>query len=147
MVDAATAGIVSRVSRVALILYMPLYVAVDAVLGIGSSILIQYREGLAPADRAGADGALEALFFEPSAIDWLDQAPASPGKSRAWRSPRTLARLRLARFGAAGRGRMGPEQESFPTVRIVAGFALGIAVWQYLILERRRRHGALMHIR
>lgn len=41
-------GIVSSVSRVALIVYMPLYVAVDAVLGIGSSILIYYREGLVP---------------------------------------------------------------------------------------------------
>jgi hypothetical protein len=66
-------GIVSSVSRVALLVYMPLYIAVDAVLGIGSSILIDYREGLAPADRAGVDRAFEALFFAPSAIDWLDQ--------------------------------------------------------------------------
>ena len=28
---------------------------------------------LAPSDRAGVDGALEALFFAPSAIDWLDR--------------------------------------------------------------------------
>lgn len=33
-------GILSSVSRGALIVYMPLYIAVDAVLGIGSSILI-----------------------------------------------------------------------------------------------------------
>ena len=67
-------GVVSRVSKAALILYMPLYVALDAVLGLGSSVLVQYRAGLAPSDRAGADGALVALFFESSAIDWLDQA-------------------------------------------------------------------------
>jgi hypothetical protein len=66
-------GIVTGISRVALIVYMPLYIAVDAVLGIGSSILIYYREGLPRADRAGVDGAFEALFFAPSAIDWLDQ--------------------------------------------------------------------------
>ena len=54
-------------------MYVPLYIAVDAVLGIGSSILIHYREGLAPSDRGGVDGAFEALFFAPSAIDWLDQ--------------------------------------------------------------------------
>src|SRR4029453_3966662 len=48
-------GIASSVSRVALIVYVPLYIAVDAVLGIGSSILIHYREGLATADRAGVD--------------------------------------------------------------------------------------------
>ena len=73
-------GLASRVSKIALILYMPLYVAVDAVLGLGSSVLVQYREGLAPSDRAGADGALEALFYEPSAIDWLDRiAPVVAG--------------------------------------------------------------------
>ena len=39
-------GIVSSISKVALIVYVPLYIAVDAVLGIGSSILIHYREGI-----------------------------------------------------------------------------------------------------
>ena len=85
-------GLASRVSKVALILYMPLYIAVDAVLGIGSSVLIHYREGLAPSDRAGADGALEALFFEPSAIDWLDQ-----GASITWQIGALAAALALWR--------------------------------------------------
>ena len=49
------------------------YIAVDAVLGIGSAILIDYREGLPLEARAGVDGAIEALFFAPSVIDWLDQ--------------------------------------------------------------------------
>jgi hypothetical protein len=66
-------GIASRISQAALAVYMPLYIAVDAVLGIGSAILIHYRRGLSPAERAGADGALAAIFFEPSVIDWLDQ--------------------------------------------------------------------------
>src|SRR5688572_7947285 len=56
-------GLATVVSRIALIVYMPLYIAVDAVLGIGSAILIRYRNGLAAADRAGADGALNALFY------------------------------------------------------------------------------------
>jgi hypothetical protein len=58
-------GLVSGVSKVALTVYVPLYIAVDGVLGIGSSILIHYREGLAPSDRAGVDGAFDALFFAP----------------------------------------------------------------------------------
>ena len=139
-------GFVSRVSKVALTLYMPLYVAVDAVLGLGSSVLVQYRQGLAPSDRAGADGALEALFFEPSAIDWLDQAA-----SITWEIAALAAALALWRtygwrvsvpLAAAG---WVLSKSHFPPDGIVAGFALGIAVWQYLILERR--HGALMHIR
>ena len=116
---------------------MPLYVAVDAVLGLGSAVLVQYRQGLAPSDRAGADGALKALFFAPSAIDWLDQAASITWEIAALGgSPRTLAKLRLAGFGAADGGRMGPGKSHFPPYGIVAGFALGIAVWQYLILER-----------
>src|SRR6266851_4409097 len=50
-------GLASRISQIALVIYAPLYIAVDAVLGIGSSILLNYRQQLAPADRAGADGA------------------------------------------------------------------------------------------
>ena len=131
-------GIVSGASKVALAVYVPLYVAVDAVLGIGSSILIHYREGLAPADRAGVDGAIEALFFAPSAIDWLDQ-----GASITWEIAALAAALALWRdygwrvsvpLAAAGyllaRGH-------FPPFGALAGLALGLAVWQYLVLERR----------
>ena len=131
-------GIAGRISRIALILYMPLYIAVDAVLGIGSSILIHYREGLAPADRAGADGAFEALFFEPSAIDWLDK-----GASITWEIGALAAALALWRdygwrvsvpLAAAG---WALAKGHFPPHGAIAGLALGIAVWQYLILERR----------
>ena len=131
-------GLASRVSRVALILYVPLYVAVDAVLGIGSSVLIRYREGLAPSDRAGADGALEALFYEPSVIDWLDQCA-----SITWQIGALAAALALWRgygwrvsvpLAAAG---WVLAKSHFPPYGAIAGLALGIAVWQYLVLERR----------
>ena len=139
-------GFVGGVSKAALTLYMPLYVAVDAVLGLGSAVLVRYRQGLAPADRAGADGALEALFFEPSAIDWLDQAA-----SITWEIAALAAALALWRdygwrvsvpLAAAG---WTLSKGHFPPYGIVAGVALGVAVWQYLILERR--HGAPMHVR
>jgi hypothetical protein len=131
-------GIVSGVSKAALIVYMPLYIAVDAVLGIGSSILIDYREGLAPSARAGADGAFEALFFAPSAIDMLDrgaslalQVGALAAALALWRKYgwRVSAPLAVAGYVLA--------QTHFPPYGAVAGLVLGIAVWQYLVLERR----------
>ena len=126
-------GIVSSVSRAALLVYMPLYIAVDAVLGIGSSILVNYREGLAPSDRASVDGAFEALFFAPSAIDWLDQ-----GASTALTIGALAAALALWRdYGwrvsvpVAVAGYV-LAQSHFPPYGAIAGLALGIAVWQHL---------------
>jgi hypothetical protein len=133
-------GIVSSVSRVALIVYMPLYIAVDAVLGIGSSVLIRYREQLAPSERTGVDGAFEALFFAPSVIDWLDQGASMALRIGAlaaalavWRDYgwRVSAPLALAGYVLA--------QSHFPPYGVIAGLALGIAVWQYLVLEQRVR--------
>ena len=130
-------GIVSSVSRVALIVYVPLYVAVDAVLGIGSSILIRYRQGLAPSDRSGVDGAFEALFFAPSAIDWLDQGAslalqigALAAALALWRDYgwRVSVPLALAGYVLA--------QSHFPPAGAIAGLALGIAVWQYLVTKQ-----------
>lgn len=131
-------GILSSVSRAALVVYMPLYIAVDAVLGIGSSILIDYREGLAPSERAGVDHAFEALFFAPSAIDWLDQAASVSLRIGAlaaalalWRDYgwRVSAPLALAGYVLA--------RSHFPPYGAIAGLALGIAVWQYLVLKQR----------
>ena len=108
------------------------------MLGIGSSILIHYREGLPLSERAGADGAFEALFFAPSAIDWLDK-----GASLAWEIGALAGALALWRdygwrvsvpLAAAG---YVLSKSHFPPYGALAGLALGIAVWQYLTLERR----------
>src|SRR5688572_25318169 len=135
-------GIASSVSRVALIVYMPLYVAVDAVLGIGSSILINYREGLAPPDRAGVDAAFDALFFERSAIDWLDQGASIALKIGTlaaafalWRDHGWRVSVPLAVAGYV------LARSHFPPYGAVAGLALGIAVWQYLLARQRRAGG------
>ena len=131
-------GIVSGVSRAALIVYMPLYVAVDAVLGIGSSILIAHRERLAPPDRAGVDSAFDALFFEPSAIDWLDQGAGITLKIGTlaaalalWRGYGWRVSVPLAMAGYV------LSRSHFPPYGAIAGLALGIAVWQYLALRQR----------
>jgi hypothetical protein len=130
-------GTLSSVSRGALIVYVPLSIAVDAVLGIGSSILIGYREGLAASERAGVNGAVEALFFAPSAIDWLDQGAsialqvgALAAALAVWRDYgwRVSAPLALAGYVLA--------RSHFPPYGAIAGLALGIAVWQYLVRTR-----------
>jgi hypothetical protein len=127
-------GILSSISRCALIVYMPLYVAVDAVLGIGSSILIGYREGLLHSERAGVNGAFEALFFAPSAIDWLDRGAgialriaALAAAIAVWRDYGWRVSAPLAMMGYL------LAQSHFPPYGAIAGLSLGIAVWQYLV--------------
>ena len=137
-------GIVASVSKAALIVYVPLYIAVDAVLGIGSSILIHYRQGLTPSDRSGVDGAFEALFFAPSAIDWLDRGAsyaleigAVAAAVALWRDYgwRVSVPLALAGYVLA--------QSHFPPYGAIAGLALGITVWQYLVLMPRAQRTTL----
>jgi hypothetical protein len=91
--------------------------------------------GLAPSDRAGVDGAFEALFFEPSVIDWLDQ-----GASITWEIGALAAALPLWRdygwrvsvpLAAAG---WILAKSHVPPYGALAGLALGIAVWKYLTL-------------
>ena len=131
-------GLASVVSKMALAVYVPLYIAVDAILGIGSSILIRYREGLAPDARAGADGAFEALFFGSSAIDWLDRGAgvalivgAVAAAIALWRDDgwRVSAPLAVAGYVLA--------QSHFPPSGAIAGLVLGVAVWQYFARQAR----------
>jgi hypothetical protein len=131
-------GIVSSVSKAALIVYVPLYIAVDAVLGIGTAILIDYREGLPLESRSGVDGVFEALFFAPSVIDRFDQGAsialeigALAAALALWRDCgwRVSVPLAIAGYVLA--------QSHFPPYGAIAGLALGIAVWQYLRWSRR----------
>lgn len=130
-------GVACRISQAALAAYGPLYIAVDAVLGIGSGILIHYRDALPPTERAGAESALIALFFEPSAIDWLDQ-----GASLAWRVGVFAAAIavwptsgwRVSLPLAVAAWALGKSH--FPPLGEVAGLALLVAVWMHLRVER-----------
>ena len=80
-------GIFSSVSRVALIVYVPLYIAVDAVLGIGSSILIHYREGLAPQIAPAWTVHSRHCSSRPRPSTGSIKAPALPWKSAHWLPP------------------------------------------------------------
>ena len=99
---------------------------------------LSHREGLLPSDRAGVDGAFEALLFAPSAIDWLDQ-----GASIAWEIGALAAALALWRdYGWRVSVPLASAayllaKSHFPPSGAIAGLALGIAVWQYLVLKQR----------
>jgi hypothetical protein len=61
-------GSARTVSRVALAAFVVLYPAFDALVGIGSYILIHYRKTLSAADRAVIDPVIKDLFFDYSGI-------------------------------------------------------------------------------
>jgi hypothetical protein len=92
---------------------------------------------MAPSDRSGVDGAFEALFFAPSAIDWLDQGAsfalqigALAAALALWRHYGWRVSVPLASAGYV------LAQTHFPPYGAIAGLALGIAVWQYLELTQ-----------
>ena len=121
----------------ALIVYALLYVAVDAVLGIGSSILIDYRAGLAPGIASGQTVHSRRCSSRHRRSTGSIEAPALPWKSAhwcalaLWRDYGWRVSLPLATAGYV------LAQGHFPPYGAIAGLALGIAVWQYLVLQHR----------
>jgi len=132
-------GTASRVSRVALALYVVLYPAFDALVGIGSSILIRYRGTLSVTDRAVIDPVIKGLFFDfASPARWLAAAASlawGTGVIAAavalWRESGWQVGLPLALAGVA------MALDHMPPFGVVAGLTLGIAVWQFLLREGR----------
>jgi hypothetical protein len=131
-------GMASRISRGALALYVVLYPAFDALVGIGSSILIQHRAALRASDRAVLDPIIKSLFFDFSgpkfwlaaaaSLSWgigVVAAAVALWRERGWRVSVPLA---LAGIAMAA--------DHMPPFGAVAGVMLGIAVWQL-----RRREG------
>jgi hypothetical protein len=131
-------GTASRISRVALALYIVLYPAFDALVGIGSSILIRQREVLTPSDRAVLDPIIKNLFFSFSGPKfWLAAAA-----SLAWGIGVVAAAVALWRpwgwrvgFPLAVAG-VAMAADHMPPFGAVAGLMFGIAVWQLRRCER-----------
>ena len=67
----------TRVSRAALAAYIVLYPAYDALVGIGSAVLLRYRQALSAADQAVLDPAIKGLFFDYSSVPYVLGATAS----------------------------------------------------------------------
>jgi hypothetical protein len=72
----------SLVSRAALAAYIVLYPAYDALVGIGSSVLLRYRQTLPAADQAVLDPVIKGLFFDYLGVPTcLGRLPRRPGAS------------------------------------------------------------------
>jgi hypothetical protein len=125
------------ISRGFLVVYMALYTALDALLGLGSYVLIHHREGLTVAERPVLDGAFADLFFYSDVTDRLGTAASwawmiaiLAAAVVLWRTRGWAVVLPLAVSGVA----LG--QSHFPPYGVIAGVALWIAVWQFLRWER-----------
>src|SRR6266536_1556203 len=127
-------GMASRLSRWALAVYVVLYPAFDALVGIGSSILLRQREGLSGSDRAVLDSVIKNLSFDFSGPKfWLTAAASlawGTGVVAAavvlWRKWDWRVGLPLAVAGVA------MSVDHMPPFGAVAGLMLGMAVWQLL---------------
>jgi hypothetical protein len=128
----------SRVSQVALAAYLVLHPAFDALVGIGSSILIRYRATLPVADRLVLDPVIKDLFFDYSGTANALAAVAS----LAWGVGAIAAAVALWRDGAwrvglplaiAGAAMTVSHAAPFGTL---AAVTLGVAIWQWLARER-----------
>jgi len=131
-------GTASRISRAALALYVVLYPAFDALVGIGSAILIHQREALTPSERAVLDPIIKSLFFDFSGPRFWLAASAS----LAWGTGVVAAAVALWRQGGWRVGLplalagVAMALDHMPPFGAVAGVMLGIAVWQLRQRER-----------
>jgi hypothetical protein len=55
-------GVAARIAKVGLAIFIPTYASVDAILGIGTGILVQYAKGVSPDQLAVLSPAIEALW-------------------------------------------------------------------------------------
>jgi hypothetical protein len=132
-------GTPSRVSRIALAVYIVLYPAFDALVGIGSGVLIDYRATLNAAGQAVLDPAIQLLFFDPTGVPellaiagsvaWIVAAIAAAAalwRPAGWRVavPLVISGVLMA-WGHTWP--MGPA----------ANVALAVAAWQFLVQQQR----------
>jgi len=132
-------GIAGRISRVALAAYIVLYPAFDALVGIGSYILIQYRETLSTAEQMVINPVIKNFFFDYSGVAFKLAAAASiawgigvvAAAAAVWRPSSWRVALPLAIAGLA------MSVDHAPPFGILAGTMLGAAVRQFLTRQHR----------
>lgn len=125
--------IASRVSQVGLALYIVLYAAFDAIAGIGSAVVADYRVGVPADDQPVIDGVMWALLGEADATFYLSEvasyawalgtgaAAVSLWRERGWRVALPLAL-----------GGLAMTYSHFPPFGAIAGAMLSMAAWQFL---------------
>ncbi len=133
-------GTTSTVSRIGLSVFIVVYPAFDALVGVGSGLLLAQREALSPSARAPLDAAILSLFFDPSGVPVQMAIVASVawfvGSVSAafvlWRSDGWRVAVPLLLSGVAlGSGHVFPQGP-------LAAVFVAAAGWQFLRRESHR---------
>ena len=129
----------SRVSQAGLAAYIVLYAAFDALAGIGSAIVADFRVGMAPDDQPPFDAVMGALLGDADATFYLAEvasyawavgtgaAAVALWQERGWRVALPLLAGGLAMW-----------HSHFPPFGAIAGAFLAITAWQFVATEPRR---------
>src|SRR5688572_16744324 len=124
--------IASRISQAGLALYIVLYAAFDAIAGIGSAVVAEYRVGVPADDRPLIDGVMWSLLGEADPTYYLAEVASYAwliGTGAAavalWQETGWRVALPLLLGGLT----MGHSH--FPPFGAIAGAFLSIAAWQY----------------
>jgi hypothetical protein len=133
-------GQARQFSRISLFVFIVLYPAFDALVGIGSAILLDYRATLSPEGQAVLDPAIQRFFFDTAnPAFWLAAAASAAWSVGAiaaaialWRQDGWRVGLPLFLAGLL----LGVDHA--PPMGTVAGLLLALAVWQFFVLEQRR---------
>jgi hypothetical protein len=125
--------IASRISRAGLAVYIVLYAAFDAIAGIGSAVVADYRVSVPADDRPLIDGVMWNLLGEADATFYLAEVASyawAVGTGAAavalWQDLGWRVALPLALGGLA------MWHSHFPPFGAIAGAFLSIAAWQFL---------------
>ena len=123
----------SHISRLALVPYMVLYTAFDAIAGIGTAIVAGYRQGLPVDQQPIADGIMWSLMGESDPAFYLAEVA-----SYAWAvgtAAAAVALLQERRWRVALPLVLGGAvffHSHFPPFGAISGALLAIAAWQFL---------------
>ena len=135
-------GTASQVSRAALAAYIVLYPAFDALVGIGSGILVRYRDTLPTADQAVLNPVIEGLLYPSLDVAYVAYL-LGPIASTLWGIGAIAAAVavwrelgRRVRPPLAVAGLTLGFDHSMP-FGAVAGIMLGLPLWQFLTREQR----------
>lgn len=128
--------IASTISRAALIIFIIVYTAFDAVAGIGSYLVVDFRESLPAAEKPLLTDLVMNFLGDAWLTGWMDtvagwawsvavvSAVVAMLQQRAWRVAVPLV--------AAG---YALKTSHFPPWGAVAGVFLFIAAWQFLVVS------------
>lgn len=133
-------GRISRFSRGALLAYILLYPAFDALVGLGSGTLLQHWNEYTPAEQVVLKSAILHFFFDPSSVAfWVAGAASTMWLFGAVAAAVALWRTKGWRVGlpllVAG---LAMTVDHIPPFGPLAGVMVATAAWQFLVTGRHR---------